>query len=53
MFGVGGEFGFGGRDVDVVDQVGGHGFDVFEVVVVVEEGVEFGLAAVESAIRFS
>lgn len=48
LFFVGGEFGFGGGDVDVVDEVEGEGFDFFEVVVVVEEGVEFGFASVES-----
>lgn len=46
--GVGGELGFGGGDVDVVEEVEGQGLDFFEVVVVVEEGVEFVLSAVEA-----
>ncbi len=48
MRGVGGEFGFGLGDVDVVEEVEGQGFDFFEIVVVGEEGGEFLLAAVEA-----
>ena len=48
LFGVGGEFGFRRGDVDIVEEIEGEGFDLFEVVVVGEEGGEFFLAAVES-----
>ena len=48
MGGVGGKFGFGLGDVDVVEKVEGQGFDFFEVVIVGKEGGKFLLAAVEA-----
>ncbi len=46
--GVGSKFLFRGCDVDVIEEIEREGFNFFEVVVVVSEGLELGFSAVES-----
>ena len=48
LAGVGSQFLFCGGDVDVVEEIECEGFNFFEIVVVVSEGLEFGFSAVES-----
>ena len=43
---------FGAGDVDIVEEIEGQGFGFFEVVVVVEEGVEFGFSSIEAVPPF-
>ena len=48
LAGVGSKLLFRGCNVDVVKEVECEGFDFFEIIVVVSEGLEFGFSAVES-----
>ena len=48
LAGVGSKFLFCGGDVDVIEEIEGEGFNFFEIVVVVSEGLELGFSAVES-----
>ena len=48
LAGMGSKFLFRGCDVDVIEEIEREGFNVFEVVVVVSEGLKLGFSAVES-----
>ena len=48
LSGVGSKFGFCSGNINTLNKVEGKGFDVFEVVIVTEEGGEFFFAAVEA-----
>ena len=48
LAGVGSKFLFRRCDVDVIEKIEREGFNVFEVIVVISEGLELGFSAVES-----
>lgn len=48
LAGIRSKFLFRGWDINVIEEIEREGFNFFEVVVVVSEGLEFGFSAIES-----